>query len=353
MEEDLELDDGVMQELLHDDDSPPSASGSNSSDDDEESNHDDTPHYIYNYIPSKHQLLQKKSLTTKQSKDVETIHEAASQLFHVINKYGGNISLSSKWEDILTATNSPWKNNVDAALDEIVAARTGMVQAWDEFHTDSDNVDNDNQQTMDGDNNDEWWEPILPSKTKLLLNRQDNDEKWNQTNNTDNKSDVDEQQQQFHHVYMEYATNAFATELEALRRGTLEQQTSTFKKKKKKKGNSNDKSSTLQQMELDLDPTQHSFVVASSKRSGNNVHDNDDEAKAAAAAEVDVQVLSDMLSSGSHTLSAVEKHMLLKARQRGSSSSAEAAVLVRAKSDGDGLSLHERRRQELGLLSGR
>lgn len=38
--------------------------------------------------------------------------------------------------------------------------------------------------------------------------------------------------------------------------------------------------------------------------------DDDDEAKvSAAAAEIDLQLLSDVLTSGSHALSAVEKHM--------------------------------------------
>ncbi|KAK1741323.1 hypothetical protein QTG54_007801 [Skeletonema marinoi] len=349
-EEDLELDDRVMQELLHDDDSslrnedddgPSGSSGS----DEEESNDGDKPHYIYNYTPSKQQLLQQKTLKTQQIRDVETINEAASQLFHVIKKYGGDTSssISSGWDEILTAKNSPWKDNVDAALDEIVAARSGMIEAWDNFH--SDNVDRDSQQTRNDDDDDddgeqpkmEWWEPILRSKQRS--SRDDaNNNRFNQAND-DDTNNVDEQQ--FHHVYMEYATNAFATELEALRKGKLEQMCTTSKKKKGVNTNSG-KETSSQAMELDLDPTHHSFVVASSKRSGNN-DDGDDEAKA--AAEIDVQVLSDMLSSGSNSLSILERNMLLKARQRGSS----GAVVTSS----EGLSLHERRRQELGLISGR
>ena len=146
LEEELELDEGVMQELLHDggssssnedDDSP--SSGSNSSSE-EDSNDDDTPNYIYNYTPSKDQLLHQKSLNAQQIKEVETITEAASQLFHVIKKYGGESSSSSKWDDVLTAEDSPWKDNVDEALDEIVDARSNMIQAWDKFHNENQQV---------------------------------------------------------------------------------------------------------------------------------------------------------------------------------------------------------------------
>eukprot|EP00986_Skeletonema_menzelii_P019570 scaffold28473_cov171-Skeletonema_menzelii.AAC.3 len=347
LEEELELDEGVMQELLHGgassssnkgDDSP---SGSNVSSDEEDSNDGDTPNYIYNYTPSKEQLLQQKSLNTQQIEDVKTITEAASQLFHVIKKYGGKTSsssspMSSKWDEILTAKNSPWKNNVDAALDEIVDARSSMVQAWDNFHNDSQQTKN-----YDGDQPKmEWWEPILRSKKISNCNDADN-EQCDQTND-DDENNFDEQQ--FHHVYMEYATNAFAIELEALRRGKLEQMCSTSKKKNKSSQTSSEKSTSSEGMELDLDPTQHSFIVASKKRSGNN--DNGDDEEKAAAAEIDVQVLSDMLFSGSNSMSTLERNMLLKARQRGSSSSAEVTA-------SDGLSLHQRRRQELGLLSGR
>lgn len=362
----LELDDGVMQELLHDDDNSSSSNEdnnddpSNNSSDEDDADNGDTPRYIYNYTPSRQQLLQHKSLNSQQMKnDVEAINDAATQLFHVIKKYGGNSttspSSSSGWDEILTAKNSPWKDddNVDTALDEIVAARNNMVQAWDRFHNDSSVVDRDGKRTMNNDGEQskmEWWEPILRSKQKLHDNGDDdnNNIKCSQANDDNDDNNVDEQQ--FHQVYMEYATNAFATELEALRKGQLEQMC-TNSKKKTNGGSTNNsgKATSSQPMELDLDPTQHSFVVASSKRSGND-DDIDDGAKAAAAAaEIDVQVLSDMLSSGSHTLSIVERNMLLRARQRGNSSSGGAVVL----STSEGLSLHERRRQELGLLADR
>lgn len=359
-EEELELDDGVMQELLHDDDNSSSCNEDNDDPSNNISDNGDTPRYIYNYTPSRQQLLQQKSLNAQKMKeDVEAINDAATQLFHVIKKYGGHSTTSppssSGWDEILTAKNNPWKDddNVDTALDEIVAARNNMVQAWDRFHNDSSVVDRDGKKTMNDDGEQskmEWWEPILRSRSKLHDNGDDNNNnniKCSQANDDNDDNNVDEQQ--FHQVYMEYATNAFATELEALRKGQLEQMCTNSKKKMGGSTNNSGKATSSQPMELDLDPTQHSFVVASSKRSGND-DDNDDGAKAAAAAaEIDVQVLSDMLSSGSHTLSIVERNMLLRARQRGNSSSGGAVVL----STSEGLSLHERRRQELGLLADR
>lgn len=340
LEAELELDEGVMQELLHDggssssnkdDDSP--SSGSNNRNE-EDSNDDDTPNYIYNYTPSKDQLLHQKSLNAQQIKEVETITEAASQLFHVIKKYGGTSTTSSdNWDEVLTAENSPWKDNVDEALDEIVDARNNMIQAWDKFH-------NENQQTKNDDGDKpkmEWWEPILDSKKRS--NRDDADDETRNQTNDDDDNNLDEEQ--FHQVYMEYATNAFAIELEALRRGKLEQMCSTSKKKKNTQTNSDKSTTSLQAMELDLDPTQHSFIVDSKQRSGKI----DDDEEMAAAAEIDVQVLSDMLFSGSNSMSTVERNMLLKARQRGSSSSSAEVT-----TSDDGLSLHQRRRQELGLL---
>ena len=106
-------------------------------------------------------------------------------------------------------------------------------------------------------------------------------------------------------------------------------------------------------MEVDLDPTQHSFVVVTNSAK----HNDDDTARAkAAAAEIDVQVLSEMLSSGLYTLNNLEKNMLLRARQRGDDDDDEDSRDNTTHGSGrmidgkDGLSLHDRRRQELGLL---
>ena len=341
-DEELELDEGVMQQLLHDNDSSTNdlEVASNSSDDDA---NDTSPNYIYDYTPSKQQLLlQHKSLNIQQMKHVETINEAASQLFHVLHKYGGDTS-SSGWEDMLSAENSPWKDNFDDALEEIVAARENMIQAWDAFHNDDvdDRIDGKRTENNDADGEQskmKWWEPILRPNKELGHNNDTTKAGSNCNLTNDNGNDGDDQQ--FNPVYLEYAANAFATELEALRKGTLEQICTKVKNKKKGAGG---KESTSQPMELDLDPTQHSFVVASSERAGSNNDDGGAKAAAAAAAEIDVQVLSDMLSSGSHSLSNVERNMLLKARQRGNKGGTAASM-------SDGLSLHERRRQELGLL---
>ena len=102
---------------------------------------------------------------------------------------------------------------------------------------------------------------------------------------------------------MEWATTAFAEELEALRTGQLETLTSKRKQKKCAAINVEPEDSSA----LALDPTQYSFVLASKGGKGGG---------AAAAAEIDVQVLADMLQSGSQFLSSAEKKMLLGARQR-------------------------------------
>jgi hypothetical protein len=376
-------------------DDPSSSGGSDSSNNhegcdsslEEDGDNAAAPRYVYNYTPSKEQLLHQKSLKTHQH-HVQTITAAASQVFHVINKYGdgggsahrggnsNNCSITESsssagnkkgdtaestsfdngsWGDVLTANcNSPWKdiieNNDDSvmnkALDEIVAARNGMMQAWNDcyYYCNSDQSNNHNYYggtKQQQHKKLEWWEPIL-------LRSDDDDDDKNVQNDL-------QQQRQFHQVYMEYATNAFSEELEALRKGQLERMCTATTTTNNSHGNNNEMG-----MVPDLDPTQHSFVV--SKHLGNtpnnNNDDGNDEANDVAAADIDVRVLSDMLSSGSHTLSMVERNMLLRARLRGVNASSSTIVSTRDRKKGEdggellftGLSLHDRRRRELGLL---
>eukprot|EP00956_Cyclotella_meneghiniana_P036216 scaffold122836_cov56-Cyclotella_meneghiniana.AAC.5 len=62
--------------------------------------------------------------------------------------------------------------------------------------------------------------------------------------------------------------------------------------------------------DLELDPTQHSFVVSKKQ---NSTTDNIN----SMSEEVDVHVLAGMMQSGGRLFSNVEKKMLLRARQRG------------------------------------
>ena len=273
---------------------------------------------------------------------------------------------------------------VDTALDEIVSARNDMVHAWEDyFNSCSSSCDDIEDDNTKGNNNykqsakkkEEWWEPVLRSSKRRLNGGSDNDDaivttttnliNSNQTNYDDNDQDYNnvQQQEQFHQVYMEYATNSFSTELEALRNGQLERicaSSSSSNKKNKKGGGSanNNNSNNEKGMEVDLDPTQHSFVVVpnSAKRNDGDDDNTDDTARAkAAAAEIDVQVLSEMLSSGLYTLNNLEKNMLLRARQRGDDDDDVGSRDNTTNGSGriggkGGLSLHDQRRQALGLL---
>ncbi len=366
------------------DDDPSSSSAA----DEEEAS--SSPRYIYNYIPSREQLLNQKSLTQQQSRRLQSVNSAVSRVFHVINRYGGCSENITSWDQLLTSPNSPWTeyytNNddnsgmmIDTALDEIVSARNDMVRAWEDYFNscssscddgDEDDTEGKNRNKQSAKKKEEWWEPVLRSSKRRLNGGSDNDDaivttttnhnnsNSNQTNYDDNDQDYNnvQQQQQFHQVYMEYATNAFSTELEALRNGQLERicaSSSTTKKNKKGGGsannNNNSSSNNEKGMEVDLDPTQHSFVVATNSAKHNNDNSDDTARAKAAAAEIDVQVLSEMLSSGLYTLNNLEKNMLLRARQRGGDDDDDISGSGRIGGK-VGLSLHDQRRQELGLL---
>lgn len=332
-----------------------------------------SPRYIYNYIPSREQLLHQKPLTQQQSRRLQSVNSAVSRVFHVINKYGGDSKSITSWDELLTSPNSPWKDYytnddnrgmmIDDALDEIVSARNDMVHAWEDYFN---SCDDGNEEDTEGKNKnmqsakkkEEWWEPVLHSSKRRLNGGSDNIDDTivttttnHQTNYDDNDQDYNnvQQQQQFHQVYMEYATNAFSTELEALRNGQLERICASSKKKKKDGGSANNNNNNEKGMEVDLDPTQHSFVVATNSAKHNDDDSNDAARAKAAAADIDLQVLSEMLSSGLYTLNNLEKNMLLRARQRGGGDDDDNSGSGRIGGKG-GLSLHDQRRQELGLL---
>ncbi len=66
-----------------------------------------------------------------------------------------------------------------------------------------------------------------------------------------------------------------------------------------------------------------------------------------AVQEIDIRVLSDMLYSGSNILTTSEKRMLLQARQRALLK--DTVVMEDDTTDDAGLTLHERRKREIGL----
>jgi hypothetical protein len=246
--------------------------------------------------------------------NIERIHQlenAMSNVRRVVNKYGNaplppldpNVIDEKGWE---IDSNSPWAD-VPAAMKEIVAAREQMHKALQSDVCQESNHDKTQV---------EWWEPYLSKDTNAARDAE------KQVPQQDHSTSLStEEQKQFEQVHMEWATNAFAEELEALRNGTLEQQ---FGVKKKKVD------------ALDLDQNELSFVVSqqkSSNTSRNNDHRED----------VDVQVLADMIRSGGAVFSDVEKRMLLRARQRGDVQNSDD---YRENS----LSIHEVRRRKLGFL---
>jgi hypothetical protein len=255
----------------------------------------------YNYeCASDDDLRNSSRIDTKR---IDTIEGAMTNVWNVINKYG-NASLPSLDPNDADANNwkidddSPWFD-VPAAMNEIVTARQEMYSALKEI-TGEDSGENPDMK---------WWEPYISRGT---------DTNTSYANNINHKNPnqealSSEEQKQFEQVHMEWATNAFAEELEALRNGTLEQKFGIKKKRVEA---------------LELDPTEHSFVVAKKQSSNSN-----DELP---REDVDVQVLADMIRSGGSVFSNVEKKMLLRARHRG-------GIVEEGKS----LPIHELRRRKL------
>ena len=170
---------------------------------------------------------------------------------------------------------------------------------------------------------------------------------------------TEDEQLQFHDVYMEWATNAFEQELDALRKGQLEEFTSARSQTRRSVTTTatttdaamgaNDSTTAVE-----LDPTQYSFVVTTESSNGDDKRKgvgteagSAEAARIAALQEIDVRVLSDMMYSGSNVLTILEKRMLLQARQR---ALLKDAVVLEDDADAtSGRTLHERRKREIGL----
>jgi hypothetical protein len=315
--------------------------------------------YNYEYVPIP------QALTTEQLERISIIEAAATNVQRVLVKYGDASSLPSSlnpddfssgkcWE---IDPNSPW-SDTSSAVHEIVAARERMVRAW----SSAKKEDGDSKGGRDRDiapsneppkKEQEWWLPILSNDTL-----QHNSSEARTRRNVDaagiNIPPLDEpltedEQLQFHDVYMEWATNAFEQELDALRKGQLEEFTSARSQTRRSVTTTatttdaamgaNDSTTAVE-----LDPTQYSFVVTTESSNG------DDKRKGVgteALQEIDVRVLSDMMYSGSNVLTILEKRMLLQARQR---ALLKDAVVLEDDADAtSGLTLHERRKREIGL----
>jgi len=299
---------------------------------DESSTEDNTPlQYNYEYIPDKHTV----SNDDKQRERIQKIEAAAINIQRVIQKYGetslpsinpDNINNKSKgsWE---VDNSSPWADP-SLAIKEIIGAREELCKAWD--RDDNDDGERGSGELTDGINThqtEEWWKSVLHTGDN---SSKDIDSHRTHINNKDGEPPLTtEEEQQFQEIYMEWATNAYSVELNALREGELGTLTSTKRKQKSagSAGSKNDKNT------VELDPTQYSFIVENKRR------DTKKEVE-----QVDVKVLGDMMSSGSYALSNLEKRMLLQARQHAIERIADNSTDTDA-----GISLHERRKHELGF----
>mmetsp|Transcript_1585 Transcript_1585/g.3231 ORF Transcript_1585/g.3231 Transcript_1585/m.3231 type:complete len:417 (-) Transcript_1585:132-1382(-) len=246
---------------------------------------------------------------------------------------------------------SPWYD-VPAALDEIVEVREELKKAWNTYHgSDQDEIDGENMK--EGRNNydergrktagEQSWKTRADSSTKtdkdnepmtmnewhIQFHKEQEEKRYRQQNPPLTK----DEQEKFKQFHMEWVTDAFAEELNALRKGRLEKM---FGNKSKKDAHGNNP------LELELDPTQHSFVVPNGNARIEENDQSDKAAEEAAAAEVDVRVLADMLMSGGNFLTDVEKRMLVNARLRGQTNNGGNTRVEK-------MSLHERRRRELGF----
>ena len=356
---------------------------SNSSDSSDDDHNINTPslEYNYQYVPIP------QSFTADQMDRISVIEEAAFNVQRVLAKYGNASTLPSSLDpnDIITGKLSGWEidptspwSDTSSAINEIVTAGERLVRAW----SSSANDDVDSKGSRDDDAQHEpqkkekewWWQSILSNddlqnksnvSTSESVRRNGGDVVTN-GNPPMEEPFTEEEELQFHDVYMEWATNAFGEELDALRKGHLDAFTSARSKTKITSTTTaatttavaamQTKESISSSVEL-LDPTQYSFVVATGGTKGDNnrkgVNNEADVAATEAARiasikEIDIRVLSDMLCSGSNVLTVSEKQMLLQARQR----AVLKDVVAMQRDDTDatgGLTLHERRKREIGL----
>ena len=309
---------------------------------DESSTEDNTPlQYNYEYIPEKHTV----SNDAKQRERIQKIEDAATNIQRVLQKFG-DASLPSinpddtkgSWE---IDKSIPWADP-SLAIKEIITAREELCKAWDR-EDNNDGGGKGSGELTDGINNthqteedkDKWWKSVLQKDDN---SSKEIDSHRTHINNKDREPPLTkEEEQQFKEIYMEWATNAYSVELNALREGELGALTSARRKQKSTVGPAGSKNDKSAAAAVELDPTQYSFIVENNKKK-----DTKKEVE-----QVDVKVLGDMIASGSYALSNTEKRMLLQARQRAIEKIADSRSTDR--DDDVGISLHERRKLELGF----
>mmetsp|Transcript_15638 Transcript_15638/g.33012 ORF Transcript_15638/g.33012 Transcript_15638/m.33012 type:complete len:393 (+) Transcript_15638:133-1311(+) len=347
-----ELDDKVMSELLDGDDDDDSgirdSSGDSSSSHSTNEEEDNTQlNYVYENPPDD-SIFGRKTLCSEQRKRIQNVERATTKVIKVIEKYGNaplpsldpnDASNEHGWE---IPADSAW-SNPSLAVKEIVNAREELIGAWGTGDEEGKQIDKDSGcSTRASSQKVEWWEPILTNSSSTNNESGEGSQNITSANNEDDELLTGEDQEQFQAVHMEWATTAFAEELELLRKGQLDTLASNKRKQNK---NASGRRGAEQQRDpssgVELDPTQYSFVVSSNDK--NKAGDNANENAAVTMEDIDLQILADMLQSGSNFLSNTEKKMLLGARQR-------AMTSMDVVDKGDGFSLHERRKRELGFV---
>ena len=273
----------------------------------------------------------RKPLSREQRERIHNIEQAATNVHKVVQKYasaplpsldpnddkksGSKIKHDSAWADASNAVN------------EIVTAREELVKAWD---TGEGTSDSGATETLEEE---PWWKPILSGESTTAKSYAGANERKEDSTKCREIADLTQQEEdKFQEVHMEWATDAFAKELEALRTGQLE----TMSSRKQKKG------STKKEEREDLSAYGLSIVL-SSEHSGSWGQDACKDAaveKEEINAMSDLRLIAEMVQSGSNFFSNDEKKMLIRARQR--------ALASPAGEDGrdGGISLHERRRRE-------
>lgn len=290
--------------------------------------------FIYEHVPGGWPGFlfdDRKPLSREQRKRIHNIEQAATNVHTVIQKYA-NAPLPSlepnddKKSGLKIKHDSAWAD-ASYAVNEIVTAREELVKAWDtgvpgeEGTSDSGATEKLEEEP--------WWKPILSGESTTAKSYAGASERKEDSSNC---RWTQEEEDKFQEVHMEWATDAFAKELEALRTGQLETTPSRMQKK----------GSVKKEGREDLSAYELSFVL-SSEHSGSG---GQDACKDAAVEKEEINVMSDlsliadMVQSGSNFFSNDEKKMLLRARQR--------ALASPDREDGrdGGISLHERRRRE-------
>eukprot|EP00804_Cyclotella_cryptica_P001116 CCRYP_008410-RA/>CCRYP_008410-RA protein AED:0.19 eAED:0.19 QI:0/-1/0/1/-1/1/1/0/292 len=252
-------------------------------------------HYEYTSIDTNGNKFSKEELER-----IAKVERATTNISQVIRKYG-NASLPSLDPNAFSESgwkiesDNPW-SDAHAAVREIVAAGEEIKEAWGNREG---NIDMEESIAKSDRKTEEWWNPIL-SYDSSKSNGSNRKSPSFQAQRVHSVNLSAEEQTQFEQVHMEWATNAFADELEALRNGQFGVKYGATAGKKKIGGTD---------VMLDLDPNEHSFIVAKRKKEIDEVPSMRE--------EVDVQVLADMLRSGSNVFSGEEKKMLLRAKLRG------------------------------------